>query len=284
MALGRGLEALLGNYNETVNDTIRNIPTSLIDNNPDQPRTQFDDEKLNELAQSIKHHGIVQPILLKKQGERYKIVAGERRFRAAKMAGLNEIPALVKDLSEREIHEIALIENLQRVDLNPIEEAVAIRELMRDYTITQEEIASRLGKSRSAIANTLRLLNLPDDVVEMVKRGELSQGHARALCGLDDEKLISELAGFIIKNDLTVRETELLVKKNREESSEETTNKKEKASIKLSNEMRQAQDKLAERFGTKVKFKGDEDKGKIVIEYYSKEGLMSLYEMLMTER
>lgn len=284
MALGRGLEALLGNYNETVNDTIRNIPTSLIDNNPDQPRTQFDDEKLNELAQSIKHHGIVQPILLKKQGERYKIVAGERRFRAAKMAGLNEIPALVKDLSEREIHEIALIENLQRVDLNPIEEAVAIRELMRDYTLTQEEIASRLGKSRSAIANTLRLLNLPDDVVEMVKRGELSQGHARALCGLDDEKLISELAGFIIKNDLTVRETELLVKKNREESSEETTNKKEKASIKLSNEMRQAQDKLAERFGTKVKFKGDEDKGKIVIEYYSKEGLMSLYEMLMTER
>lgn len=284
MALGRGLEALLGNYNETVNDTIRNIPTSLIDNNPDQPRTQFDDEKLNELAQSIKHHGIVQPILLKKQGERYKIVAGERRFRAAKMAGLNEIPALVKDLNEREIHEIALIENLQRVDLNPIEEAVAIRELMRDYTITQEEIASRLGKSRSAIANTLRLLNLPDDVVEMVKRGELSQGHARALCGLDDEKLISELAGFIIKNDLTVRETELLVKKNREESSEETTNKKEKASIKLSNEMRQAQDKLAERFGTKVKFKGDEDKGKIVIEYYSKEGLMSLYEMLMTER
>lgn len=284
MALGRGLEALLGNYNETVNDTIRNIPTALIDNNPEQPRTEFDEEKLNELAQSIKSHGIVQPILLKKQGERYKIVAGERRFRAAKITGLSEIPALVKDLSEREIHEIALIENLQRVDLNPIEEATAIRELMRDYSLTQEEIASRLGKSRPAIANTLRLLNLPENVIEMVKRGELSQGHARALCGLDDEKLISELAEFAVKNNLTVRETEMLVKKSKEETTEEMPSKKEKPSAKLSSEMRQAQDKLAERFGTKVKFKGDEEKGKIVIEYYSKEGLMSLYEMLMTEK
>ncbi len=283
MALGRGLDALFGNNNETVNDTIRNVPTALIDNNPDQPRTEFDEEKLNELAQSITSHGIVQPILLKKQGERYKIVAGERRFRAAKIAGLSEVPALVKDLSEREINEIALIENLQRVDLNPIEEATAIRELMRDYSLTQEEIASRLGKSRPAIANALRLLNLPDDVIEMVKRGELSQGHARALCGLDDEKIISEIAEFIVKNNLSVRETETLVKNSKEEKSEQTPTKKEKTNVKLSSEMRQAQDRLAERFGTKVKFKGDEEKGKIVIEYYSKEGLMSLYEMLMTE-
>lgn len=283
MALGRGLDALFGNNNETVNDTIRNVPTALIDNNPDQPRTEFDEEKLNELAQSITSHGIVQPILLKKQGERYKIVAGERRFRAAKIAGLSEVPALVKDLSEREINEIALIENLQRVDLNPIEEATAIRELMRDYSLTQEEIASRLGKSRPAIANALRLLNLPDDVIEMVKRGELSQGHARALCGLDDEKIISEIAEFIVKNNLSVRETETLVKNSKEGKSEQTLTKKEKTNVKLSSEMRQAQDRLAERFGTKVKFKGDEEKGKIVIEYYSKEGLMSLYEMLMTE-
>ena len=283
MALGRGLDALLGSYNDTVSDTIRNISINLIDNNTAQPRTSFDDDKLAELSESIKTHGIVQPILLKKIGNRYKIIAGERRFRAAKLAGLTEIPAIIKDLSEREIQEVALIENLQRVDLNPIEEAAAIRELMTEYELTQEEIASRLGKSRPAIANALRLLSLPDKVQSLVKSGALSAGHARALAGLNDEAKAVELAEFIVNNKLSVRETEILVKREQEEESEDVPKRRERTRTRMSGDMLSAQERLAERFGTKVSLKGDEDKGKIVIEYYTKEGLMGLFDMLMAE-
>lgn len=289
MALGRGLDALLGSYSETVENTVQNISLNLIDNNSNQPRVQFDEDKLSELAESIRVHGIVQPILLKKIGERYRIIAGERRFRAARLAGLSEIPAIIKNMSEREMQEVALIENLQRVDLNPIEEASAIKELLTGYGLTQEELASRLGKSRPAITNALRLLTLPQEVQEMLREGKLSAGHARALAALDDPNDIIEIANCVVDNKLSVRETEALVKKLQsqiaaEEEADEQDQKPQPKRNALNSELKNAQQRLTEYFGTKVRFKGDEDKGKIVIEYYSKDDLMNIFDMLIAEK
>lgn len=289
MALGRGLDALLGSYSETVENTVQNISLNLIDNNSNQPRVQFDEDKLTELAESIRVHGIVQPILLKKIGERYRIIAGERRFRAARLAGLAEIPAIIKNMSEREMQEVALIENLQRVDLNPIEEASAIKELLSGYGLTQEELASRLGKSRPAITNALRLLTLPQEVQEMLREGKLSAGHARALAALDDPKDIIEIANSVVENKLSVRETEALVKKLQaqiaaEDNADEQNQKPQSRKTALTSELKNAQQRLTEYLGTKVRFKGDEDKGKIVIEYYSKDDLMNIFDMLIAEK
>ncbi len=289
MALGRGLDALLGSYSETVENTVQNISLNLIDNNSNQPRVQFDEDKLSELAESIRVHGIVQPILLKKIGERYRIIAGERRFRAARLAGLAEIPAIIKNMSEREMQEVALIENLQRVDLNPIEEASAIKELLTGYGLTQEELASRLGKSRPAITNALRLLTLPQEVQEMLREAKLSAGHARALAALDDPDDIIEIANSVVDNKLSVRETEALVKKLQaqiaaEEEADGHNQKPQSLKTVLTSELKNAQQRLTEYLGTKVRFKGDEDKGKIVIEYYSKDDLMNIFDMLIAEK
>lgn len=289
MALGRGLDALLGSYSETVENTVQNISLNLIDNNSNQPRVQFDEDKLSELAESIRVHGIVQPILLKKIGERYRIIAGERRFRAARLAGLSEIPAIIKNMSEREMQEVALIENLQRVDLNPIEEASAIKELLTGYGLTQEELASRLGKSRPAITNALRLLTLPQEVQEMLSEGKLSAGHARALAALDDPEDIVAIANSVAENKLSVRETEALVKKLQaqiaaEDDADEQNQKPQSRKTVLTSELKNAQQRLTEYLGTKVRFKGDEDKGKIVIEYYSKDDLMNIFDMLIAEK
>ncbi len=289
MALGRGLDALLGSYSETVENTVQNISLNLIDNNSNQPRVQFDEDKLSELAESIRVHGIVQPILLKKIGERYRIIAGERRFRAARLAGLAEIPAIIKNMSEREMQEVALIENLQRVDLNPIEEASAIKELLTGYGLTQEELASRLGKSRPAITNALRLLTLPQEVQEMLREAKLSAGHARALAALDEPDDIIEIANSVVDNKLSVRETEALVKKLQaqiaaEDGADGHNQKPQSRKTVLTSELKNAQQRLTEYLGTKVRFKGDEDKGKIVIEYYSKDDLMNIFDMLIAEK
>ena len=162
--LGRGLEALIGSYEPKENDAVKTLSIDLIDNNPGQPRKQFDEEKLQELANSIEQHGIVQPLIVKKKGERYTIIAGERRFRAARLAGIKDIPVIVRDMDDREVMEVALIENIQRENLNPIEEAAAISFLMRQHDLTQEEVAKRLSKSRPAIANSVRLLSMPESV------------------------------------------------------------------------------------------------------------------------
>lgn len=287
MALGRGLDALLGSYSETVENTVQNISLNLIDNNSNQPRVKFDEDKLSELAESIKAHGIVQPILLKKIGERYRIIAGERRFRAARLAGLSEIPAIIKNMSEREMQEVALIENLQRVDLNPIEEAYAIKELLTGYGLTQEELASRLGKSRPAITNALRLLTLPKEVQEMLRDGKLSAGHARALAALNEPEDVIEIANCVVDNKLSVRETEALVKKLQAQISAQEGVDEQKPQPRrngLTSELKSAQQRLTEYFGTKVRFKGDEEKGKIVIEYYSKDELMNIFDMLVAEK
>jgi ParB-like partition proteins len=279
--LGKGLDALLGGSDFEESSVVSTLSVYLIDTNLDQPRKTFDEAKLKELATSIEQHGVVQPIIVKKYDDRYKIIAGERRFRAARMAGLNEVPVIVRDLDEQEVLEVSLIENLQRENLNPIEEASAIRALMDEHDLTQEEVAKRLGKSRPAIANSVRLLALPEEIRALVLDGQLQAGHCRVLSSIPDEQLMIKTALRAADGEWSVRETEqqvasLLALKSLE--------RKQPKRSRLSNDMRHAQDKLRERLGTKVSFKGDDDKGKIVIEYFSKDELSNIYDLIMGEK
>lgn len=210
--LGKGLEALIATESNEVNG-IKEIKINDIEPSAEQPRKLFDDEKLMQLSESIKQHGVVQPLIVKKEGDTYKIVAGERRWRAARLAGLAAVPAVVKELTDRQVMEIALIENLQREDLNPIEEAEAYEKLMNEYNLTQEEISKTVGKSRPAIANSIRLLSLNDKIRSYVVSGELSSGHARTLLSIEDVKGQLKAAEEIINKGLNVRDTEKLVKK-----------------------------------------------------------------------
>jgi ParB family chromosome partitioning protein len=221
-ALGRGMAALLSNAAPppsapggsaaSPGRTILSLPVEAVDRNPEQPRKRFDEAKLEELAASIRQHGIVEPILVRKEGERYRIVAGERRWRAAQRAGLKEVPALVREATEREAFELALVENLQRADLNAIEEAEAYEVLASDHGLTQEEIATRVGKERSTVANALRLLKLPEEVRDTVRSGQLDMGHARALLGLGTSDEMRKLAQRAIREGLSVRTLEALIR------------------------------------------------------------------------
>ena len=216
--LGRGLDAIfldnaLAESSASKENSITNIKLSLIDPNKDQPRKHFDRDSLEELAASIKDHGLLQPILVREYGDgRYQIIAGERRFRASKLAELDSIPAMIIDRDERSLAEISLIENIQRENLNPVEEALALRALSVEYGLTQEDLAIRVGKSRSAVANTVRILDLPDEVLELVARGELSAGHARTLLGLNDKEEMLPLAKKAVEADMSVRRLEDEVK------------------------------------------------------------------------
>lgn len=280
--LGKGLDALLGG--STVpesSNTVNTLSVYLIDTNAEQPRKQFDEAKLVELATSIEQHGVVQPIIVKKSDERYKIIAGERRFRAARLAGLNEVPVIVRDLSEQEVLEVSLIENLQRENLNPVEEAQAIRALMDEHDLTQEEVAKRLGKSRPAIANSVRLLALPQELQQLLLDGRLQAGHCRVLASIPDEQLMVKTALQASDGEWSVRETEQRVAALLALHSLE---RKQPKRSRLSNDIRHAQDKLRERLGTKVSFKGDDDRGKIVIEYFSKDELTNIYDLIMGEK
>ena len=276
--VGRGLDALLGGGEMPAETSVSKLSVYLIDNNSEQPRKKFDEDKLRELASSIEQHGVVQPIIVRKNGERYAIIAGERRFRAARMAGLNEVPVIVREMDEQEVLEVALIENLQREDLNPIEEAAAIRALMDEHDLTQEDVASRLGKSRPAIANTLRLLALPEKVQGLLLDGALQAGHARVLASIPDEELIIVTAQKAANEGWSVRETE---KRVNELLESKKLNKRQSKRSNLSNELISAQDSLREHLGTKVSFKGNEDKGKIIIEYYSKDELAEIFDTIM---
>ena len=286
--LGKGLSAL---FSETEEDygkslifedkedaqTVSEIAISDIFANPNQPRKVFDEDALNELAASIKKHGVIMPIIVNKSGNRYMIIAGERRFRASKIAGLDTVPVIVKNYDERQIKEISLIENLQREDLNPIEAASARRALMDDYHLSQEDLADRIGKSRSAIANTLRLLNLHADVMDMVKSGALSAGHARAIVSVpaEDQK---KMANAIVKGGLSVRAAEKLVKDYFLPPEE----KKKKAQAPLSNELKELIGDMQRVFGTKVNAIGNDNKGRIYIDYYTRDDLDRLSEMVET--
>ena len=273
--LGRGLDALLGDYTQPTPEGVQALDIHAIDINADQPRKDFDAAKLQELADSIQRHGVVQPIIVRQKGSRYTIVAGERRFRAARMAGLTTVPVIVKDMEEAQVMEVALIENLQREDLNPIEEAAAIRFLMQQHDLTQEEVSKRLAKSRPAIANSLRLLSLPEQIQDYLKKGQLQAGHARALAGLQDEKLQLALAEKIIREGLSVREAEALV---REQGNKPP--RPQKTQAQTDPDLAAAETHLRERLGTKVSIKGNGKRGRIVIEYYNAETLQGLYELL----
>lgn len=219
-ALGRGMAALLSNAPAPASvpappasgRAVLSLPVETIERSPEQPRKRFDEERLEELAASIREHGIVEPILVRRDGARYRIVAGERRWRAAQRAGLQEIPAIVRDATPREAFEIALVENVQRADLNAMEEAEAYQLLVTEYGLTQEQVAQRVGKERSTVANALRLLKLPEDIREAVGDGRLDMGHARALLGLDNPELIRRVAGRVLRDGLSVRATEALVR------------------------------------------------------------------------
>jgi ParB family chromosome partitioning protein len=259
---------------ETDDKGVCELKINQIEPNTGQPRKLFDEEKLKTLAESIKQHGVVQPIIVRKEeGDVYRIVAGERRWRAARIAGLNTIPAVVKDISDRERMEIALIENLQREDLNPVEEAEAFDKLMKEYSLTQEQISEIIGKSRPAIANSLRLLGLSKKIKEYIVEEKLTSGHARALIPIEDEKLQISAAEEVIRRSLNVRDTEKLVKMY--------LDRKEKKPKKVSDEhYLEIEEKLKNIFGTKVKLLPNNKKGKIMIEYYSSEELERIIEMV----
>lgn len=276
--LGRGLDAFFGDVEHKETDAVISVGVELIDNDPGQPRKNFNEERLNELAESIREHGIVQPLIVRKNAGRYIIIAGERRFRAAVIAGKTEVPVIVRNMDPREVMEVALVENIQRENLNPIEEAAAIRFLMQEHDLTQEEVAKRLSKSRPAIANSVRLLQLPENVQELLREGRIQPGHARVLSSLEDEELVARMADKCAEAGWSVRETEEQVRKALTLAE---LHKRPRKRRRLSNDLAAARSRLREKLGTRVEIQGDEHKGKIIIEYYTDEGLQSVYETIM---
>lgn len=249
-----------------------NINTVVV--NPLQPRKIFDEKSLEELASSIREHGIIQPIIVTKKDKHYIIVAGERRYRAARIAGLNKIPVIVKDLSEKERRELALIENIQREELNPIEEAEAMKVLIDEYGMTQEQLAASLGKSRPAVANVVRLLKLPELIIEMVRTNKLTNGHARALLSIKNAQTQIKFAKEVILKRMSVRELELKV--NRYMLNKDAVPPKKSMSLEL-----KAMERALQRvFATKVKICGSDKKGKIVIDYFSSDELQKIYDLV----
>lgn len=270
--LGKGLGALI--ETEDINNSgIIEVKLNDIEPNVGQPRKIFDDEKLAQLSDSIKLHGVVQPLIVSRSDGRYKIVAGERRWRAARMAGLQTVPVIVRDFSSKQVMEVALIENIQREDLNPIEEAEAYENLMKEYSLTQEEISVTIGKSRSAIANSVRLLSLQEKIRDLIISGEISSGHGRALLSIENKALQIKAVEEILKKGLSVRETETLVKRL-------TTKKVEKKHKEDDIEFKAIEDRLREIFGTKVQILNNRKKGKILIEYYSQDELDRIITMV----
>lgn len=272
--LGRGLDALLPQNNTLLETVVRDIPIDDIDPNTDQPRREFDKEALEQLAESIREAGVLSPILVVEDGMRYRIVAGERRYRASRMAGLASVPCIVRDMTTAQQMEAALIENLQRQDLNPIEEAAAIRSLMQECGYTQEQASQKLGKSRPAIANALRLLHLPGEITDLVISGDLSAGHARVLAGLNDKKRQLELAHQCVTLDYSVRKLEELVKDKPKGSTPKKTVKT------ITPELDALQNSMREALGLKTVLNGTESKGKITLSYNSAEELEHLYEVI----
>jgi ParB family chromosome partitioning protein len=250
-----------------------------IEPNVNQPRKVFDDEKIDDLAASIAEHGVLQPIIVTKKDDYYQIIAGERRWRASKKAGLKTIPAIVRDYDEKKIREVALIENIQRQDLNAVETAKAIKELMEEHQLTQEELAKTLGKSRSAIANTLRILTLDERVQEMVEEGKLTEGHARTLASIESPQKQYKLAMDIVNLDLSVRDAEELTKEAKESSEKSKKGKKEVSKLEII--YKDIENRLKKALETKVSFRPmTKSRGKIIIEYYTSEELERILEIL----
>ncbi|MDO4563466.1 MAG: ParB/RepB/Spo0J family partition protein [Clostridia bacterium] len=268
MAIGRGLDALFSSNVVSQGTEVAEININLVEPRPEQPRKRFDREQLQTLADSIAQHGVIQPIIVVKSGEGYKIIAGERRWRAAKTAGLKTIPAIVRDYDELAAAEISLIENLQRENLNPIEEALGYKMLMEQFGLTQENVSAKVGKSRSAVANTLRLLSLDEEIKDMLEAGTISTGHARALLAISDRDTRMEAAKKAESGVLTVRQTESYT------SAGKRAKKKEQKQ-----EYPDVAEKLEKKLGTRVRITGEE-KGRIEISFYSLEDLIRIVEIL----
>ena len=290
-ALGKGLDALIpitnreyGEEQEKIEKTkneesILDLRINDIDPNPEQPRKDFNREKIEELAFSIEKHGVIQPIIVRPHGDRYMIIAGERRWRAGKLAGLDKVPAIVRDTDEKQMYMLALVENLQREDLDPIEEAKGIRQLIDEYNLTQDEIAAEVGKSRSAIANIVRLLNLPSWVQELIKKNELTPGHGRAILAMKERHHVENVVKEIIEKNLNVRQTELLIK----QLNNPQRPKAEKV-IEKPNYILDIESNLEESLGTKVSITPGKKKGVIQIEYYNNDDLQRIMDMIARER
>ena len=276
--LGRGLDAIfLDNAldeDASRENQVTSIKLSMIDPKSDQPRKYFDKAALEELAASIAENGLLQPILVREYGDsRYQIIAGERRFRASKLAGLSEIPAIILEKDDRKVAEIALIENIQREDLNPVEEAMAFRALIRDYDLTQEELSEKVGKSRSAIANTMRLLDLPDEILTMVASGELSAGHARTLLGVKDRDNMIILADKTIELDFSVRQLEEEVKRINKPKKPEAEEEEE---LPVVDYFREMEVRMMSHLGRKVKIDGKGRRKSVTLFYEDNEDLDEL--------
>ncbi|CAM5798082.1 MULTISPECIES: ParB/RepB/Spo0J family partition protein [Brevibacillus] len=276
--LGKGLNALITSNMIEEEEHVLEIPVADIRPNPYQPRKEFESSAIEELAQSIKEHGIIQPLIVRKSIKGYELVAGERRLRAAKSLGLKKVAAVVKDYSDQQLMEIALIENLQRENLNPLEEAEAYEKLISHHSYTQEQLAKKIGKSRPHVANMLRLLQLPEQIRKMVSASDLSMGHARALLGVEKEELQLQLAKEAVKKGLSVRQLEELVKQAN--VSRETSKKKP---LKKEPQLIQLEERLRSRLGTSVKIKKGTKRGKIEIDFYSQEDLQRILEILEQE-
>jgi ParB family chromosome partitioning protein len=273
-SLGRGLDALIPVAESTAGAA--EIPIARVSPNPHQPRQAISEESLVELVASIREHGVIQPLVVTQIGDDYQLIAGERRWRAAQLAGLTTMPAVIKETTPQEMLELALVENLQRADLSPLEEAGAYRQLMDEFGLTQEEVAERVGKSRAAVANTVRLLRLPDDVKEALASDRISEGHARALLALPTARLQRQVLGIIETRGLNVRQTEALVRQMQAEP-EEPVSKIEP----LSPQDQDAVDKFQARLGTRVNLVRGKKGGRLVIHFYSEEELQAIYEAIV---
>jgi ParB family chromosome partitioning protein len=277
--LGRGLDSLIEETRATPREPATRIPTNSIRPNPHQPRREFDEETIRELAESIREHGLLQPILVRPADKGYELVAGERRFRACTSLGLEEIPATVRDVDDDRMLEIALVENLQREDLNPIEKAHAYERYVAELSLTHEQAAARLGKNRSTITNQLRLLELPADLQAMVSRGTLSMGHARSLLGVTEPALQRRIASRVEKEGISVREVEKLARETRDGA----PSRRPPAPPTKSAYLMDLERRLRERFATKARIDGGKERGKLVLEYYSMEELSRLLDLLLPE-
>lgn len=274
-ALGRGLRSLIPQMEEVISDKqgVHQLEVGLISVNPFQPRKEFDEEKLQQLADSIKQHGVLEPIIVRPYEAGYQIVAGERRWRACSLAGLETVPAMVRELTDKEMTEIALIENLQREDLNAIEEAEGYQILLDEFNLTQAEVAEAVGKKRSSIANALRLLTLDEPVKALVGSGQLSRGHAKVLLGVEHIRERQQLAKRTVKEGLSVRQLERIVKSSRSKVNKDTE-------AEVDPELRVLQEELQRVLGTKVRLDYRQGKGKIEIEYYSDEELERILDFM----
>src|SRR6476469_1700123 len=278
--LGKGLNAFFTNVEVEKEEFIREINIADCRPNPYQPRKVFEQEAIEELKQSIMEHGILQPLIVRKTIKGYEIVVGERRFRAAKEAKLETVPVVIRELTEQQMMELAVLENLQREDLTPIEEAAAYQMLMEKLKITQEELSKRLGKSRPHIANHVRLLSLPAKIQELISDGKISMGHGRALLGLRKKEAITKVVEKVLKDGLNVRQLEHLIQELNEHVPRETKKPVPEKDIFI----KEQESSLCERFGTKVQIKQTKDKGKIEIEFFSKEDLERILDMLDTKQ